>query len=356
MKNSKASLVPILTPVCIILTAMLLASGLILAIGVNPLTAYGQMLKGAFGSPNNLINSLNKAVPICLAAYAVAVSTRAGIFNIGVEGQLVFGAFGSAIAGAYLEGLPPALHVTLSLLAGMLFGMLFALLPTVLYVARGLNLLVVFILMNSIANLLITYFIVGPFAVPGQMYAATKEIQKSAWLPYLVTNPNKLTAGILIVIVVGLLLWFYVGKTTSGYRLRVCGENAEAARYAGIRVKRYQAGALLAGGALAGLAGGIEVLGTYHRLFDGFSPGYGFDGIPIAMLASGNPFGIMVGSFLFGALRVGSTTMQSKAGVSSEIVTFIQGVLVTLIAAQYIIQFAIKKLAEHKPEKGGVKQ
>lgn len=351
MKPKKSSVAQFLTPVVIILTAMILASGLISIIGVNPLYAYSQMVKGAFGSGNNLINSINKAVPICFAAFAVSISTRAGIFNIGVEGQLMFGAFGAAIAGAYLEGLPPAIHLTASLLAGMLFGMLFALLPTVLYISRGLNLLVLFILMNSIAKLLITYFIVGPFAVPNQMFSATKEILPSACLPYLITQPNRLTSGVLIVVLVAVFLWVFTNKTTYGYRLRVCGDNAEAARYAGIHVRRYQAGALLAGGALAGLAGAVEVLGTYHRLYDGFSPGYGFDGIPIAMLANGNPFGMIIGSFMFGALRVGSTTMQSKAGVSSEIVTFIQGVLVTLIAAQYIIQFAISKLSKKRKGK-----
>lgn len=354
MKNSKTT-GKILAPAIIIVIAMVLTSLLILSVGINPLYAYGQMFLGAFGSLNNFINTVNKAVPICFAGFAVALSTRAGIFNIGVEGQLMFGAFGSALAGAYITGLPAIIHIPLTLMCGMLFGMAYALLPTVLHIGKGSNLLVLFILMNSIAKLMITYFVVGPFAVEGQMFSATKEIEDSAVLPYLIQSPNKLTSGILIAVLVAFLMWFYVNKTTGGYELRACGDNRQAALFAGIRVKWYQAGALLFGGALAGLAGGIEVMSTYQRLFDGFSPGYGFDGIPIAMLANGNPFGIILGSIMFGALRVGSTTMQSKAGVSSEIVTFVQGVLVTLIAAQYIIQFYVGKLSGRRAQKEGAK-
>jgi ABC-type uncharacterized transport system, permease component len=349
--KKKKSAETLLIPIIIIVAAMALTSVLILSIGVNPIFAYSQMFIGAFGGLNNIINTINKAVPICFAGFAVALSTRAGIFNIGVEGQLVFGAFGSALAGAYITGLPAFIHIPVTILCGMLFGMLFAVIPTVLHITRSANLLVLCILMNSIAKLLITYFVVGPFAVEGQMFAATKKIEPTAQLPYLISQPNKLTSGILIAVFVAFVLWFYFNKTTSGYELKVCGNNGQAALYAGIQVKKYQVGALLAGGALAGLAGGIEVVSTYQRLFDGFSPGYGFDGIPIAMLASGNPFGIIFGSLMFGALRVGSTTMQSKAGVSVEIITFVQGVLITMIAGQYIIQFYLERMANRRRER-----
>jgi simple sugar transport system permease protein len=295
-------------------------------------------------NPTNMINTINKAVPICFSGFAVALSAKAGIFNIGVEGQLVFGALGSAIAGAYVTGLPAFLHVPLALFAGMLFGVLYALIPALLHVYRKINLLVVSLLMNNIAAFLITYCVVGPFAGSNPQVAATPRIQSAAELPYLITQPNKLTIGIMIALLAAFIISIFMNKTTKGYQLRVCGDNPEAARFAGINVQSCQMGALMISGALAGLAGGVEVLGTFHRLYDGFSPGYGFDGIPIAMLAGGNPYGVFIGSLLFGALRVGSISMQSKAGVASQIVSVIQGALVTLIAAQYILRFVLDKM------------
>lgn len=347
-KLNRNTMAGILSPIVIVAITLLFTSVLMLGVGANPLQAYYQLLKGAFGSPSGMINTINKAVPICFAGFAVAVAKKAGIFNIGVEGQLVFGAFGSALAGIYLEGLPAFIHIPLALFAGMLFGALYALIPAALYVGRGVNLLVIFIMMNNIVKLLITYFVVGPFAGKNNMITATDPIQDSAKLPYLITKPNRLSIGIFIVLGVAVILWVYMNKTTSGYEMRSCGDNREAAKYAGINVNGYLFSALLLGGALAGLAGGVEVLGNYHRLYDGFSPGYGFDGIPIALLANGNPIGVIVGSILFGALRAGSINMQTKAGVPGEIISVIQGTLVTLIACEYIIRFMLTRRKSKK--------
>lgn len=341
----KLELNRLFSPLVIVAVTLIFTSVIILSVGQNPLEAYYYMVVGAFGSSAAIINTINKAVPICFAAFAVSVSTRAGIFNIGVEGQLAFGAFGATLAGIYLTGLPAVIHIPLCLLSGMLFGMLYSALPTALFIGRGTNLFVLFILLNNIAKLLTTYFVVGPFAGENEMISATDMIQDSAKLPYLIQKPSKLTIGILIVLAVAFLLWFYVSKTTNGYELRAVGRNRQAAAYAGIPIKHYLAGALLVSGALGGLAGSVEVMGNYHRLYDGFSPGYGFDGIPIAMLANNNPFGMIVGALVFGAIRVGSLNMQNKAGVSSEIVSVIQGVLITLIACQSFFGMVAKKWA-----------
>lgn len=331
----------VLSPVIIILLSLVISSVLIVSVGANPLNAYAQLFIGAFGSKASLINTINKAVPICFAGFAVAIAKKAGIFNIGVEGQLIMGAFGSVITGIYLKGLPPIIHIPLALGGGMLFGALYALIPSILYVKRNVNLLVVFIMMNNIAKLLLTYLVVDPFAGDNKMITATNEVEKSAMLPYLIERPSRLSIGILIVIAAAVIIWIYMNKTVFGYEMQRCGNNREAARYAGIKVTRYLLGALLIGGALGGLAGGVEILGNYHRLYDGFSPGYGFDGIPIALLVNGNPLGVIIGSVLFGALRVGAINMQTKAGVSSEIVSVIQGILVCLIACEYMIRFAV---------------
>jgi simple sugar transport system permease protein len=334
----------LIIPFIIFLITAIVTSLLIMSVSVNPLSAYYYMITGALGNIRGIINTVNKAVPIAFAGFAVAISSKAGLFNIGIEGQLVFGAMGCTLAGIYLTGLPQILHIPLSILSGMIFGMLYAALPTLLFIKRKVNLLVVFIMMNNIVRLINTFLVVGPFAGDNKMISATNPVLASAWLPYIIMRPNRLTVGIIIVLFVAVILWCFMDKTTTGYELQAIGFNREAAEYGGIRVNRYLCAALLASGAMAGLAGSVEILGNYHRFYDGFSPGYGFDGIPIAAMAGGNPFGIMIGAFLYGALRVGSLTMQSKTGLSSEIISVIQGLLITLIACQYIFNFSANKL------------
>lgn len=337
-----------MVPLIIILLAFLFVSALIIATGSNPILAFRYLIQGAFGSNASLINTINKSVPICFAAFAVAFSKKAGVFNIGIEGQLIMGAFGATLAGLYLKGLPAVIHIPLALLSGMLFGTLYAIVPTVLHVKRGANLLVTCIMMNNIATLLATYLVIGPFAGENTMLPATDMVQESAWLPYLITKPNRLSIGILIALGAAVLLWFFFSKTIYGYEMRMCGSNREAAMYAGIRSKSYITFALLFSGALGGLGGAVEILGNYHRMYDGFSPGYGFDGIPVALLTGGNPFGILIGSILYGGLRVGSMDMQTKAGVSTDIVSVIQGTLILLIACEAIIHFKASKVSKKK--------
>ena len=233
----------------------------------------------------------------------------------------------------------------------MLFGAAYALLPTLLFVKRGTNLMVMGIMMNNIASLVITYLIVGPFAGKNATVSSTEMVEESAFLPYIITKPNKLSIGILIVFAVAFLMWLFINKTSIGYELKMCGANRQAARYSGIKVTFYMTAALLLSGALGGLAGGVEILGNYHRMYDSFSPGYGFDGIPIALLTGGNPIGVIAGALLFGALRVGAMKMQTQVGVSTEIITVIQGTLVVLIACESLIRFRLSRAGRRKEEK-----
>ena len=325
----------LLTPLVIICMAFLFASVLILSAGFNPVAAFYHLFAGAFGTKASLINTINKA----------------GIFNIGIEGQLIFGAFGSVLPGIFLKGLPAVIHIPVCLLSGMLFGAAYALLPTLLFVKRGTNLMVMGIMMNNIASLVITYLIVGPFAGKNATVSSTEMVEESAFLPYIITKPNKLSIGILIVFTVAFLMWLFINKTSIGYELKMCGANRQAALYSGIKVTFYMTAALLLSGALGGLAGGVEILGNYHRMYDSFSPGYGFDGIPIALLTGGNPIGVIAGALLFGALRVGAMKMQTQVGVSTEIITVIQGTLVVLIACESLIRFQLSRAGRRKEEK-----
>ena len=350
-KGKKEIMANVLTPLVIICMAFLFASVLILSAGFNPVAAFYHLFAGAFGTKASLINTINKAVPIAFAGFAVALSKKAGIFNIGIEGQLIFGAFGSVLPGIFLKGLPAVIHIPVCLLSGMLFGAAYALLPTLLFVKRGTNLMVMGLMMNNIASLVITYLIVGPFAGKNATVSSTEMVEESAFLPYIITKPNKLSIGILIVFAVAFLMWLFINKTSIGYELKMCGANRQAARYSGIKVTFYMTAALLLSGALGGLAGGVEILGNYHRMYDSFSPGYGFDGIPIALLTGGNPIGVIAGALLFGALRVGAMKMQTQVGVSTEIITVIQGTLVVLIACESLIRFQLSRAGRRKEEK-----
>lgn len=341
----------VLTPFLLIAAALFIAGIMIVATGKNPFQAYGALFQGAFGSKSAWINTLNKSVPICFCAFAVSISQKGGTFNIGVEGQLLLGAAACAVTGIYVKGLPPALHITVCLLAGMAVGMLWSLIPAILYLKRGVSLLVIFLLMNSIADFLIQYFVLDLFASANSLVPSTEAIEKSAWLPYLVTKPNKLSAAILFVLVCAAILYFFYNKTVAGYEMRATGLNPKAAFVSGINTKKYMFLSLVVGGLLAGLGGSLEILGNHHRLYTDFSPGYGYDGIPIAILSGGNPYIAIAGSILFGALRAGSINMRAMSGVSDEIVSVIQGLLILFVASQYIVKFMLSKRGKRKEAK-----
>lgn len=337
-------------PAALLLLALILAALLVLVTGHNPISAFGALFVGAFGSFDAVINTINKSVPICIAAFAVGIASKVGVFNIGVEGQLLMGAFGAAVAGIYIKGLPAIIHVPVCILSGMLFGAAWAFLPAFLYVKRGTNLLIANILMNSMSTLMLTYLVMGPFAGPVVVVPATDSIQKSAELPLLIDSSSDLSIAVLIMLATAVVLHTYLYKTTSGFELRAVGQNRMAADYVGINSGKYTLFALLVGGMLAGLAGSLEILGNYHILYNNFSPGYGFDGIPIALLAGGNPYICIIGGVLFGTLRAGSQNMQIVTGVNKEIVTVIQGLLVTLIGAEFMIRYFLKKISFRQKE------
>jgi len=338
----------IMTPVVLVLLALAVAAVMILATGKNPVTAYSALFYGAFGSPAGIINTLNKAVPICFCAFAVSMSQKGGTFNIGVEGQLLMGASACTLVGIYLNGLPAVVHIPLALMAGMAVGLAWCLIPAVLYIKRGVSLLVIFLLMNSIAGFVLQYLVLDRFASGNALVPATEAVKDSAILPYLVRRPGKLSAAMIIAVICAAVLYYFYNKMVAGYEMRATGLNPNAAYTSGIDTKKYMFYSLVFGGMLAGLGGGLEILGNHHRLYTGFSPGYGYDGIPIAILSGGNPFIAIAGSILFGALLAGSINMRAMSGVSDEIVSVIQGLLILFVACQYIVKYFLNKLTVRK--------
>lgn len=334
-------------------------------------SAYGALLYGSIGSPRELIEawrlyqangdktalykaiypfteSLTTATPYIFAGLAVALGFRCGLFNIGAEGQFFIGALTSAWVGYSLKDLPWYFHLPLALLAGALGGALWASIPGYLKAATGAHEVVNTIMMNWIAFRLSDWLLTGPMKAAGYR-PVTPVIEKSAELPRLFPDPLRLNVGFFLALVVAALVYWLLFKTTLGFEIRAVGANPEAARYAGMSIKRNFVLAMVLSGALAGLAGSSQVLGVDHWVGQGFSAGYGFDSIALALLGKSHPVGVVMAALLFGFLRSGATRMQSLASIPIDIISVIQGLVIVFVAAPAIIR-AIYRLKTVRAE------
>lgn len=321
-----------LLPVWALLLAFALGMGLVRFAGANPQNAFAYLISGAFADLFGIGTTVVKTTPLLLAGLGVGVSLRAGLFNIGAEGQIYMGGLAAALVGLHLHGVPSLIHITLALLAAFAGGGLWALIPAVLRTRRGVNEVISTLLMNYIAALLVSMIVNTWLKEPGAPYPYTAPLAPTANLPVVIPTTDA-HVGILLGLAFGALAYFAFARTAYGFQLRAVGANPTASAYAGISVNRTLIGAMVLGGGLAGLGGASEVMGLQHRLFEGFSPGYGFDAVVIGFLSDGHPLGIIAASFFFGALRSGANIMQRNAGVPFAIVFAIQGLAVLLLAA-----------------------
>jgi ABC-type uncharacterized transport system permease subunit len=303
----------------------------------DPVTAYSALLEGSLGSDRAVSETLLAATPLFLGGLAVALAFQAGLFNLGVEGQLLMGGLVAGALGAKLD-LPPGLHLVLVLVAAMAAGALWALLPAVLKAFRGVHEVITTIMLNFVA-FSISRYLVSPdgLLVSKTQPAATDPVLESAQLPR-IWAPTRLHAGALVAVAAGVAAWYLLFRTPLGYRLRVVGRNPVAARYMGISPPRTIVKAMLLSGAFAGLAGAVEVLGLHRRYFDAFSPGYGFDAIAVALLGFLNPIGVAVAALFFGMLRAGSVLLQAEAGISRDMISIISGLVVAFVAATVVVE------------------
>jgi simple sugar transport system permease protein len=221
--------------------------------------------------------------------------------------------------------------------------MLYILFPAVMHVRRGVDLLVILLLLNNVASYILQYFVLDFFKSDNALVPSSRKILETAELPYLIGPPYRMTIAIVFALVAAVVLQWYFSRTVAGYEMRAVGLNRDAAFYAGVPVKKYTSLALLISGALAGIGGALEVLGNYHCLYTDFSPGFGYDGIPVALLCGSNPILAVVGSIAFGALRNGSLTMQAQVGISNEIISVIQGSLILFVASNYIVRYLFNR-------------
>jgi len=349
IKNKKINWMPLLVPVISVLFALIIAGIIIVLIGKNPFMAYGKMLEGAFGSKTAWASNITKMTSLVLTGLAVGFGFRAGVFNIGAEGQMSVGAMFAVMVGINLGNVSPVIAIPLTILAGMLGGAFWASIAGVLKARTGANEVITTIMLNWIAVYIGNYLVSGPLAV-GQGTPKSPEVAMGAQLPALMTvQASSIPSSIIIAVVVALIIYIVLEKTTAGYELKAVGFNPYAAEYGGISISKNIILTMAISGALAGLAGSVEVMSVHHRIFGSFAGGKGFDGITIALIGQNNPIGIIFSAFLISSLRSGSNAMQT-VGIPDDIVTIIQGIIIFLVAADRIVKTWIRKLSFGKKE------
>lgn len=328
-------------PLAAIAFTLLLCSGLIRIAGASILDAYGVMLTAAFGDTYAITETLVRATPMIFTGLAVAVAFRAKFWNIGAEGQLLAGAVLSCMVGAI--SMPAALAIALMFVAGIAGGALTALVPAVLRLKFKVDDVVSSLLLNSIVLFGLMALIEGPWKDSLSGYPISPPIQDSANFPVFIEG-TRLHLGVLAAFVAAPLVWFVIARTVLGFKIRATGENPEAARFGGIDTRRVIFVTALVSGGLAGLAGVCQVGGVHYQVMAEISPGYGYSGIVIAMLARLNPLGVVPAAIFLSAVMVGADAMSRATGVPAFIGQVVQGVallsmLVALLLTQYRIQF-----------------
>lgn len=312
--------------------SLALLAGVLHLAGYDAGRALVALWRGSFGSTNAFASAtLVRATPLLLAGLGVALAFRAGIWNIGAEGQLLAGAVAATGLGVLLGDLPRLLIVPAVLLAGILAGTLWASIAELLRRRRGVLEVISTIMLNFVALHLVGLLVHGPLQEPLGIYPQSAPISEAARLPRIVPG-TRLHAGFAIALLVAPLLWWWLRSTAAGFRLRAVGANPEAAKVAGRIDAAHVAGmAFLAGGGLAGLAGAVEVSGVTFALYESLSPGYGYTAIVVALLGRLDPLAIIPSAILFGALESGALAMQREAGIPSVVVTAIEAVLVLTV-------------------------
>ena len=336
-------------PLAAVLLAMLIGAIILLISGANPIQAYAALFRGAFGSLTALVRTLEKATPLVFSGLAVAFAFKAGLFNIGAQGQLLFGAITAAAIGFGIEGLPAIIHVPLALLGGALAGGLYGAIPGALKVFTGAHEVITTIMLNYVAINITDYLADGPWkdTSAGNVVARTPAIQDAARIP----SVGGIPMGFFLAVIAAVLVWWLLNRTTLGFDIRTVGLNPSAARYAGIKVAFTVILTMVISGALAGIGGAVETQGVVGRYQPGFNVGLGFDGITIALLGKTSPFGVIPAAILVGALRAGAANMQFEAGVAKEIVDVILALMLFFVAADMIVRKLLRMREPSDEEK-----
>lgn len=338
---SKTGLRGAFPSVVAILAAFLVGALVLSATGHSPVDAYSSLLFGAFGSYYYIGQTFTQATPIIFTSLAFLFAFKCGLFNIGAEGQLLIGGFAAALVGISLSNLPIYVHLPLALLAGAAGGAFWGFIPAILKSRLDAHEVITTMMLSYVALYVISYMVNYPFKAPGWV-AQTPVVAPSAQLPQLMP-PTQLSASLIIAIAMVVFVAYVLQRTTLGYEVRAIGLNPSAAESGGINVKKGILVALVISGAIAGLGGAGEILGVHYRYIDGFSPGYGWDGLAVALIGGLNPFGVALAAILFGALRSGGTVMNRVTGVPLDVIFILQALVVLFVAAPRLIRYLSSK-------------
>ena len=335
----------VIVPVFAVVAALVLGALTMLATSVEPATiarSYLALLQGSVGSLNAISETLTAATPLILAGLGLALGFRAGLFNIGAEGQILMGGMAAVIVGFSFPGLPFYVLLPLCLIAGALTGAFYAGIAGWLRAATGAHEVISTIMLNLIAYRLIDYMLRLPFVQrTGRSDPISKSIADQAELPRLLEwiDPNlRVHAGIFLALAAVFFVHWLLFRTKTGFEFRASGASPDAARFAGMRSGLIIVLAMASAGALAGLAGSAQVLGVLERVTPGFSAGIGFNAIAVALLGRSHPFGVLLAGLLFGGLEAGGRQMQVDAGVSIDLISIIQALIIVFIAAPLLVR------------------
>lgn len=351
-----------LLPIFAALAALVVGAVMLWLLKADPLQAYQALWTGAFGSSNAIAETLVKATPLLLVALGICIAFRGDVINIGGEGQMIIGALMATWVGLAFTNLPGWVVISMAMVAGFIGGAIWGGIPGLLKAYFNVNEILSTVMMNSIAVYIMNFLLRGPMIDPSQAELASKipqtaRLLEAFRLPRLA--PTRLHLGILIAVILAILVYIVLWRTTLGYRIRAVGQNLHASRYGGIKVKRYVVLALLLSGAFAGLAGATQVFGVNYRMItdgsaSGFTGGAGFNGIVAALFGQLHPILSIPASILFGALLVGANSMQRVVQVPSALVTVLNGLVVVFVVSSEIWRRRRqrRRLAAESPESG----
>lgn len=337
----------IVVPITAIVMGLIVGALIMLLGGYDPLLAYQSLFSQVFGNLYDFGETLREITPLILTGLAVAFAFRAGLFNIGGEGQFIIGMTAASFIGIKLTGLPAIIHAPLAVIAGGIAGGLWAALAGYIKAKRGVNEVITTIMLNWTALYLANYVVMHFLLLPGQQ--RSEDLPESAsitirWISELFSNA-RIHWGMLLAVLAAVFFYIFLWKTKQGYELRAVGYNPNAAEYAGMNVGKNVVKAMFISGMFAGLAGACQVLGVFHyqSVMSG-TPGVGFDGIAVALIGMNHPFGVLLGGLLFGVLTYGSAGMSFGAGVPPELIRIVIGSIIFFIAAPGIVRFVLKPL------------
>lgn len=325
----KKSLSKIIVPLLSIVLALIIGCIIMLALGKNPFTALQYLFVGAFGGKSQIGTTFTKATPLIFTSLCACFAYKCGVFNLGGEGQFIMGSVATYLV-AYLSGVTGVAGILLALLAGTITGGLWALIPGLLKIGRGQNEMIISIMLNYVATLFMGVIYTNWYrdaSIP-----QTIQVPAEVKIPRVIKG-MRFTWAFVIALVLGVVLFYVLFRTSGGFKLRAVGYNMTASRFNGFRVNKLMLLSFVVSGAIAGLGGGAELLGTQYRLINGFGAGYGFDGVAMALIGQLHPLATILVAIFFAALRAGSTAMQAATGVPSSVSDIIQALVIVFSVA-----------------------